>query len=115
MTPQEIIRFIESRRWPISDEKALQAMMAKQFAAAGVAVRREMRLSDQDIVDFMVDHVAIEVKIKGQRREHYRQCERYCMHDQVHALVLATAKMMGLPPTINGKPVFTASLSRGWL
>jgi hypothetical protein len=115
MKPRDIIAFIERRRWPISDEKALQAAMAEQFAAVGITARREVRLSDSDIVDFMIDNVAIEIKIKGQRREHYRQCERYCLHADVHALVLATAKMMGLPATINSKPVFTASLTRGWL
>jgi hypothetical protein len=89
--------------------------MAEQFSAAGIDAHREVRLNATDIVDFMIEDVAIEIKIKGHRREHFRQCERYCQHLEVKALVLATAKSMGLPATINGVPVFTASLSRGWL
>jgi hypothetical protein len=63
----------------------------------------------------MVGGVGMEVKIKGSKREMYRQCERYCLHERVSALILATNVATGMPATINGKPVFVALLSRGWL
>lgn len=81
--------------------------------AASIMARREVELVKGDIIDFMVGPIGVEVKIKGQRRAIYRQCERYCEHACVGSLVLATNVAMGMPETINGKPVFVASLGRG--
>jgi hypothetical protein len=81
-----------------------------------------VNLGDGDIVDFLVitevmplSGVAIEVKIKGSRRAIYRQIERYCRHDAVEEIVLATNVPMSLPATIGGKSAYVANLSRGWL
>lgn len=134
MMRADIIALIETHRLPLSDEKDLQAELAAVLGGAGISYRREVRLSATDIVDFMVwdladsqlspddavsrlgaPALAIEVKIKGQRRAIYRQLERYCAHDDVAELVLATNVPMGLPDAINGKPVALARLSRGWL
>jgi hypothetical protein len=40
---------------------------------------------------------------------------RYAEHPEVKALILASNVSMGLPEEINGKPVFAASLSAGWI
>lgn len=118
----DIIALIERSRLPLADEKALQAEMAMLFAGAGLFVDREVRLSPDDIVDFLAFEpmelfygLAIEVKIKGQRRAIYKQLERYCGHPRVTGIVLATNIVLGLPPRINGKPVTLANLGRGWL
>ena len=74
-----------------------------------------MRLSDADIVDFMVGSIAVEVKIKGAKAEIYRQLERYAAHDNVTAILLVSSRSMHLPALINGKPTLVASLSRGWM
>lgn len=114
--PPDIVRLIQRRALPLGDEKILQAQMAHEFTTAGIIFEREKHLSHSDIVDFLTDAgIAIEVKIKGGKFEIYRQCERYCMHEEVRALVLATAVAMALPTTINGKPAMIASLGRGWL
>lgn len=110
-----IIRLIETRRLPLSSEKRLQAVLADEFARAGIAADREVDLGDGDIIDFMIGDVGLELKIKGQRRAIFRQCERYCGHERIGALVLATNAAMGLPGSIGGKPVHVVSLSRGWL
>jgi hypothetical protein len=85
-------------------------------------VHREFHLGPGDIVDFMVGDLvpigsglAIEVKIKGQRREIFRQLERYCAYPNVREMVLATNVPMGLPDLICGKPVSIVHLGRGWL
>ncbi|WP_316234641.1 hypothetical protein [Bradyrhizobium sp. SZCCHNR1020] len=112
----DIIALIESARLPLADEKILQAELARLFDGAGIVYRREVRLSAADIVDFMIaDGLAIEIKIKGQRRAIYKQLERYCAHAHVGEIVLATNVAMGLPDAINGKPVGLARLGRGWL
>lgn len=115
MDVRGLVRFIGSRRWPLSDEKRLQATMAEEFAEAGIVAEREVHLGDGDIIDFMIGGVGIEVKIKGSKREMYRQCERYCSHEQLKSLILATNVATGMPVTINEKPILVAMLSRGWL
>lgn len=115
MTARDIVKFIQSRRWTLSDEKSLQASIAEQMDAAGILYEREVRLAPGDIVDFMVGSIAVEVKIGGQRRAIFRQCMRYCEHDRVSDLVLATNVAIGLPGTMVGKSVSIASLGRAWL
>ncbi|MDP1866984.1 MAG: hypothetical protein Q8L13_11675 [Bradyrhizobium sp.] len=112
----QIIDILTTRRWPLSDEKALQPLIETEFAAAGIAgVRREVHLGPHDIVDFMIGGLAIEVKVKGQRRSIFRQLERYCSYAEVSEIILATNVPMSLPPEICGKPARVAALGRGWL
>lgn len=114
-TAADIVALVHTRRWPLASEKALQAKLADELAHAGIPAEREVDLGDGDIIDFMIGGIGLELKLKGQRRAIFRQCERYCGHDRVVTLVLATNAAMGLPATIAGKPVHVASLSRGWL
>jgi hypothetical protein len=107
--------FLESYRWPLSDEKNLQATIVEQLCAAGTTFEREVRLGPGDVVDFLVHGVAIEVKIKGAKRNVFRQCKRYCGYDRVAALILATNFAMGFPAMINGKSVYVANLGKAWL
>ena len=117
-----IVRLLERAPLPLSDEKALQAEMLALLQHDGLAVEREVRLGEGDIVDFLIldgqsyrSGLAVEVKIKGQRRAIYRQIERYCTHPRVTEIVLATNVPMGLPDTIHGKPARVAQLGRAWL
>jgi hypothetical protein len=117
-----IIHLLITHRFPLADEKLLQAEIAGVLAAAQLSFRREVRLGPRDIVDFVVDDpaqitvgVAVEVKIKGNRRDIFRQLERYAAYDAVSAIVLATNVPMNLPETICGKPASVAALGRGWL
>ncbi len=115
MTIEAILAALSGVRLPLHDEKALQAEMAMHFAALGIPAEREVALGGGDIVDFMVGGIAIEVKIKGGRRDILRQCQRYAAHAQVDALVLATNVAMGFPPELNGKPTAVLNLGRAWL
>ncbi|MCG6204178.1 hypothetical protein LPW26_05995 [Rhodopseudomonas sp. HC1] len=123
MTPGRIIDLLQRYRLPLSDEKRLQEDMLGVLTGDGLIARREVHLGDGDIVDFFViSHdilplrgLAIEVKIKGSRRAIYRQLERYCAHDEVEQIILATNVAMTLPATIGGKPAFVANLGRAWL
>ena len=115
MKPEEIVLFLRSKRFPLNDEKRLQAMLSDELTAAGMDHRREVVLAPGDKVDFMLGSVAIEVKIRESKRNIYNQCARYMEHDSVSALVLLTATAIGLPPEIFGKPIYYVSLSRSWL
>ena len=112
---KQIVRVLAATRLDLSDEKSLQAEMARAFSAAMLPYQREVDLGCGDIVDFKIGAVAIEVKIKGGRQAIYRQCARYCNHTEVGALVLATAVPMSLPETIYAVPAFVVSLGEGWL
>lgn len=118
-----IIDLLNRGRFPLADEKVLQAEMASAFTDAGVLFKREVTLAPGDIVDFLVidmqevrlSGIAIEVKIKGSRRNIFKQLQRYCAHPTVREIILATTVVMGLPETINGKPATVVNLGRGWL
>lgn len=107
------IKLLTGLRLPTHDEKALQSQLANHLAPLGF--QREYRLDAKNIPDFFLEGVAIEVKIKGGRMAIYRQCERYCKFDQVKSLILITNRAMGLPTTINDKPVYLFNLGKAWL
>lgn len=110
-----IVGVLRPLRLSLSDELRLHAQMAEAFDTAGLPYEREVRLSSRDRIDFMFGTVGVEVKINGSKREIYRQLERYAEHDRITALLLVINVPMGLPPTINGKPVALHSLARAWL
>lgn len=110
-----IIELLTTHRLPLSDEKLLQEAIGDVFQAAALDFEREVHLGPRDIVDFMVEGIAVEVKIKGNRRDIYRQLERYCTYETVASIVLATNVPMALPVEICGKPTGIAALGRGWL
>lgn len=113
----EIVRLIQSARMTLSTEKALQAELSDLLQRSGIAFEREKFLSARDIPDFMLENgLVIECKLHGaNKRDTYRQLCRYADHAQVSGLILALGGTMGLPAELNGKPVFIARLSQGWL
>lgn len=121
MTPNtdlinKLIQVIHRSKVSLTDEKITQVQIADLLTEHEIPYVREYRLSDEDIVDFLVDDsLAVEIKIKGQKRAIYRQLQRYAAHERIKGLVLLTGVSMGLPEEINGKPSYIGSLSRGWL
>lgn len=116
MQAQEFVRFVQRHRFTLVDEKQLQKQIEEALIRSGIQHRREVRLNEKDIPDFMFDGgLVAEVKIKGQRRAIYDQCARYCAHPDVTGLVLVTNVAMGFPSEIEGKPCYVANLSRGWM
>ena len=113
----DLVRLIQRQRLDLSDEKSLQAQLADVFSSNGIEFEREKVLSPRDIPDFMVSGgIVIECKLRGARKmDVYKQLCRYAEHASVRSLVLASNLSLGLPPEINGKPVFCASFSKGWL
>ncbi|ODP35094.1 hypothetical protein [Pandoraea sp. ISTKB] len=113
-----LVRLLQQHRFDLSTEKHLQAEIEDVLLKAGITFEREKRLSAGDIPDFLVaGGVVVECKIRDKSRkiEVFKQLQRYAQHPSVSAIVLASNMAMGLPPDINGKPVYAASLSRGWI
>jgi hypothetical protein len=111
-----MIQIMHASQIDLSNEMVTQARVAQILSEAGFSFAKEFRFNGEDIVDFLVDgRIAVEIKIKGNRKAIYRQLERYSKHERVTSVVLLTAISMGLPMDINGKPAYVGSLSRGWL
>lgn len=124
---ESLVRRLSRTRVALSSEKAMQSDIAAALTAAGIPFEREYPLSSTDIPDFLIpcpreliQWVAVECKLKGRgtgprKIDIYRQIERYARHPEVAAILLASNLSMGLPAEINGKPVYAASLSMGWI
>ncbi len=115
MDINELIIRLQKRRFNPENEKILQGQIEKSLADAGVLFEREVVLDKGSRIDFMVGDIGIEVKIKGQKREIYKQCERYCGFESIKKLILLTSKSMGIDEEILGKPVYFININRAWL
>ncbi|MEX5600717.1 hypothetical protein [Pseudophaeobacter sp. C1-32P7] len=115
---ERMVRVIESSRVNVTNEAAAQDAIHVALQRTGLDIAREVRLSARDRIDILSGGVGIEVKVKSRqsRREIFKQLERYAEHDEVQALVLATAAAWpGNISEVKGKPLLVASLTRGWL
>ncbi|WP_165228425.1 hypothetical protein [Aquisphaera insulae] len=113
---QTIIGLIRSAKIDLSSEKRAQADVEQVLTQTGIAFERELPLTDSDIIDFMVEDIGIELKLKGARKkEVYRQLCRYARHPRVGSLILASNLSMGLPAQIEGKDAYFVRLGEAWL
>lgn len=109
---------VEKHRFDLTSEQHVQDEIENRFKAFNVPYKREYEsgLPKEDRPDFFVaDAIAVEVKIKYSKYAIYKQLERYAMLDKVKMVVLITSKAMGLPETINNKPIHYISISTAWL
>ncbi len=116
-TSVEIIAaHLRRQRYRVGQEIWLQDDIAAALAALPVAFEREARLAPGERIDFLVDGgIGIEAKTRCPPRKIYRQLERYATHDAITALILISGTALGLPATINGKPIFYVSTGRAAL
>jgi len=113
MDAKTIAGFIRTGAYRIGHEALLQEDLERHFRNGCIPYEREVRLSDADRVDFVVDgHIAVELKIKESRRRILRQLERYAAHDVITGLILLSGVSMGIPARLNGKPVHFIHLGR---
>lgn len=113
---ETIVALIRSARIDLSNEKRAQADLGKVLSDAGIAFEREVRLSEKDVVDFLVEGIAVELKLKGAKKmDVFKQLRRYSKHDRVTALILASNMSMGLPQQIEGKDAYFVKLGEAWL
>jgi hypothetical protein len=115
VTAQEIIKLLSVVRFDVHDEKHTQEQIEKVFSDNKISFHREYKLDAKNIPDFFIDGIAIELKIKGEKKKIYRQCDRYCQFDQVKELILVTNRSMGFPQEINGNPCYVLNIGRAWL
>ena len=132
-TPEDLIAMVRRMREPAMREQpltadALRQLIGKELTFTScndeygyqeqledwlnktcrVLTSREVVLSPSDRVDFMVDGIAVELKVKCSTNEILRQLERYAQHESVREILLLSvtrAPLLKLPPSLNGKPV----------
>lgn len=79
-------------------------------------IKREVRLSGRDRIDFLIGALGIEVKVDGTPASVWRQLARYATHEQVGELLLVTTRVRhvaGGPVELGGKPVHYAVVRGG--
>lgn len=98
----------------LSNEKLLQNDIATAFEKHNIGFKREVKLDEKSTVDFMIENLAIEIKItsKVSAMNIYRQIERYAKNEKVAAVLLMTSKTMRMPESVFGKDIFVLSLGR---
>ncbi|WP_165233475.1 hypothetical protein [Aquisphaera insulae] len=111
-----VINLIRSARIDLSTEKRAQADVERLLTGAGIPFEREVRLTEIDIIDFLISGIGLELKLRGARkRDVYRQLCRYARHPRIEALLLASSLSMGLPASIEGKDAYFVKLGEAWL
>jgi hypothetical protein len=115
-----IVEALSTARFIYRNELELHDGIVARLASVGVEVtagEREVRLDAAGRIDFLLrSGLGIEVKVKGQAGDVWRQLDRYARHDRVRRLLLVTtrARHMAGPTGLHGKPV-AALLLRGGL
>lgn len=102
-----------------ANEKELQQEMARLFEKAGMAFAREVPTGFGP-VDFVINRVAVEVKVDGSAVRIFRQLARYLRSEVLLGAVLVTTKPVTLPAphveTVQGnKPIEVVPLWRQFL
>jgi hypothetical protein len=114
-SPERLREVLGAYRYSFAHERDLQDGIAQVLRLRGIRFDREVRLAPEDVPDFMVDGIAVEVKVDGGLSAVTRQLHRYAQHSRVRALLLVTSlgRLANLPAKMNGKPVASLSLLGG--
>ncbi len=113
---EAIVAALSAVRMPARPEEYdIHAAVARALAEAGLEYAHEYRLGPRRRIDFRVGRVGIEVKkgrpASAQLRE---QLRRYLESDALDAMIVVTQRVVRLPQTLSGKPVYLVSLNRLW-
>ena len=111
-----IIEALAPLRTPaIPGEYDIHAQIASALQKAGIDHCHEYRLGPRRRIDFRAGRVGIEVK-KGRpaTAELTRQLRRYLESDELDGMIVVTQRVVNLPATLCGKPVYVLSLNRLW-
>lgn len=104
--PEQIAAAIRNNRIHCKDEYGLQNEVFKLLGAISPDVRREVS-TEKGRIDFVLEGIAIELKVDGSVNEVMRQLKRYAELPWVVEIFLIStrSKHRAMPATINGKPL----------
>lgn len=117
MNKDSLLRTLRRTPLPLHNEKEAQSSLEYVLKLHNYTFNREFRLNEKDIPDFFVEGIVIELKIKGNRKAIYEQCQRYLKHEQVKGLILITSVPIGNFDKLIPKEKFLhiINLSAAWL
>lgn len=90
------------------EERRIQDAIAEILVANEIPFKREVALSPGNRPDFMLDGIALEVKVGGSTTEVFRQMQRYASEPAVKAVLLVTTRTQHARARVGqlaGKPV----------
>lgn len=105
---RNVIDVLTRERLPSTPELLLQDRIAQCLTSVGITFEREVRLTPQDRIDFVIASVVgLEVKIEGPLAQVTRQLHRYAQSAQLASIILVTTRMRHrmVERVMNGKPV----------
>ena len=111
-----IIAALSGIRLPaIPVEYDIHAQIASSLVQAGIDHTHEYRLGPRRRIDFRAGRIGIEVK-KGRpvTSELTRQLRRYLESEELDGMIVVTQRVVNLPATLCGKPVYVLSQTRLW-
>ena len=110
----EIARILKGYRYNFGTEIALQDGIERVLKENGIGHRREVRLGDAGIIDFMVERIGVEVKIKGSPSAVGRQVLDYLGRPELDEIVVVTSRALSASylrvPELAGKKVTVVDL-----
>lgn len=114
---QLIVETLLAHHFHHANEQELQEGIWEVLVEAGLDPEREVHLTAQSRIDFMVGRIGIEVKVDGSLSALIRQAMRYAKHDRIDELVIVTtlARHRAMPSELNKKHVIVAYLGAGAL
>jgi len=119
VTTTDIIeRILRSAPLPRAPESRLQDAIARLFTDHDLTFAREVRLTPEDIIDFVVDgSLGLEVKVDGSLSDVTRQLHRYAHTGRLEQLLLVTTRSRhrAMPPAFGRTPVRVLYLLSGAL
>lgn len=100
---------------PIPGEYDIHAQISAALTQSEIDHIHEYRLGPRRRIDFRAGNIGIEVK-KGRpvTSELTQQLRRYLESEELHGMIVVTQRVVKLPATIYGKPVYVLSLNRLW-
>ncbi|WP_411691010.1 hypothetical protein [Acinetobacter gandensis] len=110
---------VASHKYRYSNEKELQKCLEELFIAKNIPFEREVRLSNKDIVDFVVEldigRIGVEIKIDGARNSLLRQISRYLGHESITAVFVIGSPywLNNLPIQLNDKGIYRYRILTG--
>lgn len=108
---REVAIFLRAARYRMGTEALLHDDVERHLRSGAIPYEREHRLGPGERLDFLIaEHIAVELKIRAQRKSIYRQLDRYARYEIIEGLILVTASALGMPKEIGGKPIYVVQL-----
>ena len=109
---ERLIACLSGRRFSLRVEDKLQEGMAQVMLLDDIPFIREYDLGDAGRIDFFVEGVGVEAKVKGGFSDVARQLQRYAGAPDIKELLLCTScpSHSHLPSSISGKPLHLIKL-----